>query len=249
MRKRPLLFLVLATLVVSAAGTAATAAPAGTPHLPDLRTLPPANAQIIVDSGRKLLRFSNSIWNAGNGPLHVRPVNDPVTNTTDAFQDVYTHDSRGVWSVLSTRQVGTFVFHEAHNHWHMEDFALYELHRVASGGSIGSLLISSSKISFCLLDDRRKVTLYHSPNQAVYTYCTQDSPQGISVGYVDQYSRRLEGQSIDITSVPDGTYWLVSRADPDNRLSETNDANNMGATKLAIEGTTVKILASVTGRP
>jgi len=37
------------------------------------------------------------------------------------------------------------------------------------------------------------------------------------------YPRYLAGQSLDIASLPDGTYWLVVTAGPDNLLDEGED--------------------------
>src|SRR6266545_5129327 len=51
---------------------------AGTTHYPDLQTLPPSDVTIETDAttGRKLLRFSNTIANEGKGRLEVVPVNN-----------------------------------------------------------------------------------------------------------------------------------------------------------------------------
>src|ERR1041385_9185045 len=129
--------------------------PAGAIHYPDLRTLPPSDIGIEYDAttGRKLLRFSNTIANLGEGPMEVIPTNNAATATTDAYQRLYSHDEHDNWQVANTVKVGSFVFHPEHNHWHFEDFARYELHDVAPDGSIGStVLASSEKVSFCLTD-------------------------------------------------------------------------------------------------
>ena len=63
------------------------------------------------------------------------------------------------------------------------------------------------------------------------------------MGWGDTYKYTLADQSIDITSVPDGIYWLISTADPDNRIAETNDANNATRLKIQIAGDTVTNLS------
>jgi hypothetical protein len=43
---------------------------------------------------------------------------------------------------------------------------------------------------------------------------------GLSVGYGDSYRAFLDGQSIDITNVPEGRYYLVHRVNADVRESD-----------------------------
>jgi len=84
-------------------------------------------------------------------------------------------------------------------------------------------------------------TLQHA-SPKTYSACTRDQAQGISVGWADTYGWRLAGQSIDVSSVPDGTYWLVSTADPEGRLLETDDGNNTAAIRVAIKGNKATVL-------
>jgi hypothetical protein len=251
MRKRLVAGIALVVLLAAALQSAgrAVAAPSGTPHYPDLRTTRKFLArrlQITHESGRKLLRFSNNVRNEGDGPLELFPVNDPETATTDAYQRVYSHTASGSWYVVSEELVGTFAFHVAHNHWHFGDFAAYELHAALAGGGVGALVGTASKVSFCVNDSKlMNPNLEHSSRQSVYlaSNCDQNGVQGQSVGWGDTYKYTLADQSIDITSVPDGIYWLISTADPDNRIAETNDANNATRLKIQIAGDTVTNLS------
>jgi hypothetical protein len=223
----------------------ASAAPSGEPHYPDLRTTRRFLArrlQIVHEGGAKLLRFSNNVRNDGAGPLEVRAQNDPVTDITYAYQRVYTHDPQGNWSVVSETQVGTFAFHESHDHWHLGDFASYALHDVGLRGGVGSVERVGSKVTFCVADSKlMDPSLEHAAGNAVYpaSNCDQNNTQGISVGWGDTYKYTLPDQSLDITGVPDGEYWLVSTADPDDRLAETNEANNAAKLKVRITGDSV----------
>ena len=216
------------------------AGPAGTIHYPDLQTLPPSNIGIEYNpgTGQKLLRFSTTIVNVGQGPLELIPTNNAATGKTDAYQRLYTHDDAGNWSVASTVYVGTFVFHPQHNHWHFEDFARYELRDAAPDGSPGSaVLASSEKVSFCVMDTELYNTNLEHAGEAAYIPCTATDPRGISVGWADVYTWDLFGQTLDITGLFDGDYWLVSTADPDNLINEGGGAaeiNNTGAVKVHI---------------
>ena len=157
-------------------------------------------------------------------------------------QRLYTHDAAGAWAPHSESTVGHFLFHPEHNHWHFYDFATYELRNVASGGAIGNnVLATSGKVTFCMVDSALvNSSLPHSA-PAAYGQCTQTNPQGISVGWTDLYPAALPGQSLDVTNLPIGQYWLVVTADPSNRLLETNDTNNTAALKISIRGNRVTL--------
>jgi hypothetical protein len=240
-----------AAAVVLAAVTVAAAtmwlAPAiadrlGEEHLPNLRTRSPLGLRITHESGATLLRFTNTVANVGQGPLELRPVNDGETTT--AYQRIFTHDTDMDWVFMREQEVGAFVFHPQHNHWHFEGFAEYQLHEVALDGGVGGVLREAlDKVSFCVADSlivNRKLKHFDKSAVGVYpTACSQDAIQGISVGWADRYGWRLYGQWIDITGLPDGTYWLTSGADPLDLIEETNDGDNRHDVKIRIEGDTV----------
>lgn len=239
---------VVAAVVLATAfalSTVASAGDAGTAHYPDLQTLQPSQLKLQRDktTGQRTLRFSNSVANRGDGVFELRPVHDFLTGTTGAYQRVYTHDVTGVWSLYSETLAGVFAFHPAHNHWHVNDFALYELRNVAPDGSIGStVLATSGKVSFCIIDVSSVDSGLEHATRSTYKSCDQNSVQGLSVGWADTYAWYLAGQSLDVTNLPNGTYYLVSTADPDNLFAETNNANNTAAVKIRITTTTAKIV-------
>lgn len=248
----------VAALLVAALAAGALAAPsaqgitAQTKHYPDLRTLKPSDLNVIRQCtlllfGRctKQLRFSNTVWNSGDGRLEMRPENNSLLGKTKALQRVWSHDSSGKWYLVEEVPVGEFVFHASHNHWHFEGFANYSLVNENADGSIGpSVKRSSQKTTFCVIDtDKVNANLEHSGSQT-YTTCGQNDITGLTVGWGDKYAYNLSGQSIDITSLPDGRYWLVSAADYQDRLFETNNSNNWAAVKIKISGTSVTELAT-----
>ena len=47
---------------------------------------------------------------------------------------------------------------------------------------------------------------------------------------------RVSGQELDVTSLAEGAYCLVSRADPENRLQESNERNNIRTTRIELRG-------------
>lgn len=232
--KRTAAVLVLLLMAVPLLTRAGEAAPAGLEHRPDLRTLPPADLQIDTSTkpGRKLLRFSNTVWNAGDGRLELRPEN--VGGQTKAYQRLYTHDAAGAWSLLREEQAGTFDYHEAHLHWHFNKFAQYVVRRDVAGTVGPPLGFTGEKTTFCIIDTVKVATLPHSPSRAQYTQCNQDSTTGISVGWGDKYGWWLDGQWVDVTGLADGVYWLESSAT--TKLVETDTSNNAAATRFRLLG-------------
>jgi hypothetical protein len=211
--------------------SAPSAAAAGTPLYPNLQTLPPDHLSfdtVTLGDGlpHVVLRFGNTAWNNGPGPLELRA--EPLDATTaTAYQRVL--DANG--QLVSERVIGEFIFHPEHNHYHLEDFALYQLWTrsaydvwVASGGTTGSPLTVSSKVTFCLEDVFRLApTLPGSPAQRVYDVCSQTGLSGVSVGWGDWYPAYLFGQWVDLGQAPlaDGGYVVRSVADPDNLIWES----------------------------
>ncbi len=249
-RRLPVRATVLLAVVSATVGglAPAAAAPGGQVHYPDLRTEPPSELSMSVsgDGSRRLLRFANKVYNAGDGPLELEPSDDASTLGVEVVQRLYAHDGRGVWSVAEEREAGTFSFHSTHDHWHFDQFARYELRTAGSDGSIGGVVLTSEKITYCLIDNyTTTLSLEHTASTAGYTTCdSQDSTQGISVGWGDRYAPGLAGQHLDVSDVPDGVYWLVSTVDHEDLLAEKDDANNRAATRLRISGSTVTVLGT-----
>jgi hypothetical protein len=247
--RRLILVLLAAAAVLGglALASGAQAGDADTPHYPDLRTLPPSDVKLQRDrqTGTRRIVLSNTVANLGDGRLELRPVNNAATGTTDAYQRIYSHDSAGSWYLQSEELAGTFAFHPAHNHTHFEDFALYELRTVAPGGGIGTLVRSSDKVSFCIIDVGLADGSLEHASSRTYSSCGQSAIQGLSVGWSDMYTWSLPGQSIDITGVGNGTYWLVSTADPADRIDEgggAGETNNSAAVKVQIKGNSARIV-------
>src|SRR5690349_7235526 len=97
---------------------------AAEPLYPDLRALPPKELSPQVETiggvQHHVLRFSAEIANVGAGPLELR--GDSSSGRTLVFQRI--HDADGDVTEIP---VGAFIFHPAHDHWHFENFAVYEL--------------------------------------------------------------------------------------------------------------------------
>ena len=95
-------------------------------------------------------------------------------------------------------------------------------------------MAAGQKTSFCILDlgvyDR---SLPDYVSGGFFRTCSSTT-QGLSVGWIDVYSKSLPGQNIDITDVPDGHYWLESEVDPNNNVLESNEDNNIARIRITI---------------
>jgi hypothetical protein len=199
--------------------------------LPDLQTLPITDLRLQVDTntGERALRFSNSIVNAGEGPLELHGEYDEQADTIIVFQHIYSGDE-----VVIEPLEGTFYFSGEHLHWHWEDFIAYEIWTVETGGDLSRKVLSNDKVGFCLYDthpigsdwiEQHMTGKLERAPRAVYTTC-RFGRQGLSVGWVDVYEHHLPGQALDISDLDDGIYALRSVANQDGVLHELNYENN-----------------------
>ena len=170
--------------------------------------------------GVRRLFFANTVGNIGNGPLELRAENNAATGTTNAVQEIYTHTGpvggkNPSITLVSSSTVGTFGFHPAHNHWHMADFARYELHVINGDGTTGAVVAATDKVSFCMIDtDTIDPPASHFRHGALPQLCGRTRGRGSGSAWVTPYSSSLPDQFIDVTTLPDGTYRLLSVADP-----------------------------------
>jgi hypothetical protein len=215
---------------------------------PDLVTRVPAKIFVQIGKhGRHVVRFSNEVANVGIGPLELRPRvgdcnrNGSTRDDRTSYQRIYRDvdgDARFTRTVdvrFRTRPAGCTHFHPAHKHWHFEALAEYALYRLQAPGSIGPFVIAGKKVSSCVLDTKRRLSkLPGSPRRKFYGSCRRDSVGGISIGWGDRYGSRVSGQDLDISTLANGAYCLVSRADPENRLLESNERNNARTTRIIL---------------
>ncbi|HXJ33194.1 MAG TPA: lysyl oxidase family protein [Candidatus Eisenbacteria bacterium] len=105
-----------------------------------------------------------------------------------------------------------YVCSTAHGHAHFNGYARAELVSVDTG-----LVATGRKIGFCLLDLECATPKYSC------------SFQGLTAGCADVYLADLPCQYIDLTGITltPGDYVLRVTVDPDNRLAESDETNNV----------------------
>jgi hypothetical protein len=109
--------------------------------------------------------------------------------------------SRDLVLGVAANNPDVFHYSECHDHYHFDDFAIYEL---LDGDDV---VARGRKQAFCLLD--------------TYSWAWQNAPgrfdcanQGISRGFADIYEDDLPCQWIDVTDVPPGEYTLRAVLNP-----------------------------------
>ncbi len=232
--------------------------------LPDLRTLVPTDFRLVSlpATGRRLVRFSNHIWNAGPGRLELHSYQD--TNLEDhthegepAEDEHHDHAEAGETHRVSQsiyneqgeavveNVVGEYVFHPAHAHWHLDGFAIYEVWSIDEDGNLQERLTTSGKISYCVTDTRtvdRDLAGDTPYARQGYGACYRDV-QGLSVNWVDTYAFHLPDQWVEVTDLPEGVYALRSMADPEDRIFEANDQNNARVVYFKLEQWRVSVIS------
>ncbi|MEO1592933.1 MAG: Calx-beta domain-containing protein, partial [Cyanobacteria bacterium J06632_22] len=203
--------------------------------LPDVIPLANTSSDYRIDTdeipGQVLLRLSTEVANIGDGPLELWGTQSSA-DVQPVFQRIY-DDEGGFRDELA----GEFVNHPSHGHLHFEGFATYNLRAVNSDGSVGDIVGSGGKTSFCLININQPFP--ELTNQAIVADGRGGSScgriQGVDVGYSDVYGRWLPDQWIDVTNIQDGTYWLEIIADPDNNILESDETNNVDYLQVTLD--------------
>jgi len=226
-----------ATAVLAGSRIAPSAAQtAGEPVLPDLDQDPPRNVRARAVAGGYALGFDTVVTN--RGPGHLRVAGTRAPGAQDMQADQLVQQAGGGWQTVPAVGRLRYVDTYGHEHWHLMQFARYELHAVANPG----VVLRDRKQGFCLAD-----TTY------VDDWCNPGDrdrasvDMGLRPGGIDEYAGFVEGQEIglDRAAAPSGRYVLVNRTDvlrdgASAMLRETTTANNAASVELELtwpEGT------------
>lgn len=214
----------------------------GEPLYPDLMVIRPHDVTVeMVDwkEGGPYLRFANTIINIGNGPLELRLETDEAEEKYTVSQLVYNRQDKAVLNL----EVGEFVYHDPHYHWHLDDFVQYQIWTASPDGTLDQRLVSSGKLSYCMSDTEKSQVPPASgttPENPIYLTCG-NKRQGLSEGWGDTYEYWFEGQSLDASRLAPGLYALQSVVDPDNIVQEMNENNNTSRIYFRIDGMDISV--------
>ena len=216
--------------------------------LPDMQMqVPTSNISIGTNpqNGRRQLQFTHVTWDAGTGPFEIDPTYNPASGTASFTQAIYNSPSPGVWQFDHSAPLavaGAFVAPSDYRF----PLTSFTLNQVNPDGSLGPVVATSPKTDYCITGDTYVGGVPNTPNSTFIpqSNCTDPTqPLGWSVGWGDQYDQTDNGQPIDLTGIPDGTYILRGTVDPEHVLTESNPDNNVVDTKLQITGTTATVLS------
>jgi hypothetical protein len=203
---------------------------------PDLRSLPAWG--ISLSKNKRYLRFSATVWNAGDSPLVVDGFRQGGKDLMDAYQ--YFFDADG--NQTGYQDVGHLHWDAkpSHQHWHFEDFARYSLLRKDR-----SEAAVSKKEAFCLANtDAVDLTVpsaeWQPDNTDLATSCGDHTSLSIrevlAAGWGDTYTQLRAGQSFRVDRLPNGVYFVAVAANPDGNLVETSTTNNLALRKIRLSG-------------
>jgi hypothetical protein len=220
--------------------------------LPDLDQAAPAALSIVQTGDAFQLTFASAVDNVGLGPLLIEGSRSETSARLMTVRQLIRR-ADGSERAIDVEAEMRYVRAETHAHWHVLGFERYELRRA----STGRLLVTDRKTGFCLgdrYDTRDAVRIENEPEEPIWTEeCGRGRPglleidEGISPGYGDDYVPRLEGQYVDVTSVPAGRYLLVHRANPERAFVESDYENNAASLLIQLRRTgqvpTIRVLA------
>ena len=195
---------------------------------PDIQMGVPADLQLDRYEGRTVLRATNNVKSRGKGPIMLRGTRTGA-RTMSARQHIYRVDGSRLVARTGARLYFKHIPGQGH-YWKWEDAARFELWSVDPGGHRVKLVRTGPKVIYCLRDLKHTSPSPRSPRTRVFPGCSQDPGKrkvtvGTSVGWSDVYPAHYYEQWIDVTGLR-GCFAYVHRADPKNRVWETNEGNN-----------------------
>lgn len=169
---------------------------------------------MVASGARTLLRFTSTTPNIGAG--------DMVVGSPSAHPE---------W----------FEYAKCHGHHHFRSYADYRLWQptyytlwttlrdlqpdtppdelLASTPLLRDGFVAGNKLGFCFID----LVQYTPGVPSKFRSC---GDQGISAGWADTYSSSLDGQWIDVTGVPRGSYVLEVEVNAKRWITESDFRNN-----------------------
>lgn len=179
--------------------------------------------------------LSNLFINQGKGPLEVLGRHGLERQKTKATQKILKVDGS-----TQNQDIGEFIFHSGHDHWHIENYTIFELWSLKDNNR-DKLLATTNKMSFCLWDEQvYDLTLENASQVQKYVGCNNEV-QGVSVGWSDTYDATAEGQELDLSNVSDGVYLVRSVINPDKKILESDYSNNEVNLRVEIRGESLVI--------
>lgn len=222
------------------------------------------------------LYISNATPNIGAGPIDIYGIDSCFCGTTRVpcgticpggeqlehivkqriFQKVPGNDTLSYFD----RIAGKMIFHAAHGHLHVDDWAKYTLRTPTSNPDARTwpIIASGTKQSFCLINlgscdtnpgeckDNNGNTILTVPNNGIGWHNGCGKNQGIYPGKYDVYSISLN-DPMPLQNVCNGDYYIVSITDPNNDFLESDENNNWVAVPITLTKQSVSPIVTANG--
>ncbi len=212
--------------------------------LPDLVSLPSwgISARHIRATGNRpasdQLSFGATVWIGGTSRLDVEGFRSHGALRMKAYQYFWRKGH-----IIGRVRAGTMGFdnRHGHSHWHFEQFARYRLLNSAK-----ALAVRSHKQGFCIaptdpVDLLLRNAAWQQNFEGFSFTCGSTSAlwvrEMLPVGWGDTYFQSVAGQSFDITSLPNGTYYIQVIANPQKVLHESSMRNDVSLRRVILGGT------------
>jgi hypothetical protein len=199
---------------------------------PNLTMAEPEDLYAEIGSRRTLLRAANSIQNVGTGPMELRGRRKKPRRS---YRMSVLQAIRKIGGGNYYRRTGGELFFKAipgqYRYWKFVDAASLEIWSLDAEGKPEKRVRRSPKQVYCFRDlIRMDDPPADSPGERVYPACNQDPDRkrvtlGTSVGWIDRYPARYFQQYVSVRGLT-GRYAYVMRADPKDRLAESNESDN-----------------------
>ena len=230
-RLRSFVWATALVMIVSACGGFPTVDnPVGEALMPDLVPEPPVDLRVTrEENGDRMIRFSSNLVNVGEGDFVLRATRDLFFQWR-VEQEIW-YSVRG--GQLDRTGADMVWGGDGHDHWHVRRVVSYRLVPLDESGNPieDGLFRVDSKIGFCFYDHTEEPGF--DQGEAVYDVheCGDEDDNkvrmGLSPGWGDIYDFTLPGQSVDITTVPDGNYRLWAEVDAEAWFTEVTRDNNV----------------------
>jgi hypothetical protein len=215
--------------------------------LPDLVPLPSWGVQMAVKPGSHghpatdHLNFVSTVAIDGNSQLDVEGFRPSGSRVMQAFQYFFEHGK-----VIGRAPAGTMTFDNdaGEQGWKFQQFAQYRLLDKSK-----TIVLLSHKEAFCIeptdpYDLLHRGAPWHTSFGDFFSLgdtCGDNTAlwirEQLPLGWSDTYVQSLRGENFDVTSLPNGTYYIEIIANPEKVLHETNMANDVSLRKVILGGT------------
>ena len=216
--------------------------------------------EVVEDLAVRCLRLSFGYQNAGDGPMDLRfdPLTDLATGTTKVRQRIYIGDrTPGNYSDndFVEQPAGTATYHKIHGHFHYDAVFQAQVLRVLDmeKGATQEIGVAEKRGAcahdWVLVDFARfyqdTAGTADSGTDCSFGFTdprSTDMRIGLSRGWADIYTAELSDNYATFGLTDEGLFLIRVWADPDDRIRESNEKDNLAYSLIRVRGDDVRLL-------